>query len=34
MTPRRHQSGELDYDGGISKSGDTAEPLQKDMIRV
>jgi transposase len=23
LTPRRHQSGEIDYDGGISKSGDT-----------
>lgn len=23
LTPRRHQSGESDYDGGISKSGDT-----------
>ena len=23
MTPRRYQSGEIDYDGGISKSGDT-----------
>jgi transposase len=23
LTPRRHQSGEVDYDGGISKSGDT-----------
>jgi transposase len=22
LTPRRHQSGEIDYDGGISKSGD------------
>jgi len=27
LTPRRHQSGEIDYDGGISKSGDT-------MLRV
>ncbi len=23
LTPRRHQSGEIDYDGGVSKSGDT-----------
>lgn len=23
LTPCRHQSGEIDYDGGISKSGDT-----------
>ncbi len=23
LTPRRYQSGEIDYDGGISKSGDT-----------
>ena len=23
LTPRRHQSGEIDYDSGISKSGDT-----------
>lgn len=23
LTPRRHQSGELDYDGGISRSADT-----------
>lgn len=23
MTPRRYQPGEIDYDGGISKSGDT-----------
>lgn len=23
LTPRRHQSGEIDYDGDISKSGDT-----------
>lgn len=23
LTPRRHQSGEIDFDGGISKSGDT-----------
>jgi transposase len=23
LTPRRHQSGKIDYDGGISKSGDT-----------
>ena len=23
LTPRRHKSGELDYDGAISKSGDT-----------
>lgn len=23
MMPRRHQSGEMDYDGGVSKSGDT-----------
>jgi transposase len=22
LTPRRHQSGEIDYDGGVSKSGD------------
>ena len=22
LTPRRHQSGEIDFDGGISKSGD------------
>lgn len=23
LTPRRHQSGEIDYDGGIVKSGDS-----------
>jgi transposase len=23
LTPRRYQSGEIDYDGGISKSGDS-----------
>jgi transposase len=23
LTPRRHQSGEIDYDGGVSKTGDT-----------
>ena len=23
LTPRRHQLGEIDYDGGVSKSGDT-----------
>lgn len=23
LTPRRHQSGEIDYNGGVSKSGDT-----------
>jgi transposase len=23
LTPRRHQSGEIDYAGGVSKSGDT-----------
>lgn len=23
LTPRRHQSGDVDYDGGISRSGDT-----------
>src|ERR1700692_2613240 len=23
LTPRRHQSGEIDYDGSVSKSGDT-----------
>ena len=23
LTPRRHQSGEIDYDGGVSRSGDT-----------
>jgi transposase len=23
LTPRRHESGEIDYDGGISNSGDT-----------
>jgi transposase len=23
LTPRRHQSGEIDYDGAVSKSGDT-----------
>ena len=23
LTPRRHQSGEIDFDGSISKSGDT-----------
>lgn len=23
LTPKRHQSGEVDYDGGVSKAGDT-----------
>ena len=23
LTPKRHQSGEIDYDGGVSKCGDT-----------